>query len=61
MTNKDALRPIPLALERLRDLEQGLNYTVIMAGNMVLVLPILILFLLFSKKIIQAMAYRGMK
>lgn len=61
MTKSDDLRPITLALERMKDLEQGLNYTNIMAGNMILVLPVLILFLLFSKKIIQAMAYRGMK
>lgn len=61
MTKSDSLRPITLALERMKDLEQGLNYTNIMAGNMILVLPVLILFLLFSKKIIQAMAYRGMK
>ena len=61
MTRDEDLKPITLAIERLKNLEQGLNYTDIMAGNVILVLPLVILFLLASKKIIQAMAYRGMK
>ncbi len=61
MTRDESLKPITLAIERLKNLEQGLNYTDIMAGNVILVLPLVILFLLASKKIIQAMAYRGMK
>ncbi len=61
MTRDEGLKPITLAIERLKNLEQGLNYTDIMAGNVILVLPVVILFLCFSKKIIQAMAYRGMK
>ena len=61
MVRDEGLKPITLAIERLKTLEQGLNYTDIMAGNVILVLPVVILFLLFSKKIIQAMAYRGMK
>ena len=61
MTRDESLKPITLAIERLKNLEQGLNYTDIMAGNVILILPVVILFLLASKKIIQAMAYRGMK
>lgn len=61
MTRNEELKPITLAIERLKDLERGLNYTDIMAGNVILILPVVILFLLFSKKVIQAMAYRGMK
>ena len=61
MTRNESLKPITLAIERLKNLEQGMNYTDIMAGNVILVLPVVILFLLASKKIIQAMAYRGMK
>lgn len=61
MTRDEAFKPITLAIERLKNLEQGLNYTDIMAGNVILVLPLVILFLAASKKIIQAMAYRGMK
>lgn len=61
MTRNQDLQPITLAIERLKNLDQGLNYTDIMAGNVILILPVVIMFLLFSKKIIQAMAYRGMK
>jgi len=61
MTRNEDLKPITLAIERLKNLDQGMNYTDIMAGNVILILPVVILFLLFSKKIIQAMAYRGMK
>lgn len=61
MTRSEDLQPITLAIERLKNLEQGMNYTDIMAGNVILILPVVVLFLLFSKKIIQAMAYRGMK
>ena len=61
MTRDESLKPITLAIEKLKNLEQGLNYTDIMAGNVILILPVVILFLLASKKIIQAMAYRGMK
>lgn len=61
MTRTETLKPITLAIERLKNLEQGMNYTDIMAGNVILILPVVILFLAASKKIIQAMAYRGMK
>ena len=47
--------------EALKDLEGGMNWPVIMAGNCILVAPILIAFLFFAKKIIAAMAYRGVK
>lgn len=61
MTRTETLKPITLAIERLKNLDQGLNYTDIMAGNVILVFPVVVLFLVASKKIIQAMAYRGMK
>lgn len=61
MTRTETLKPITLAIERLKNLDQGLNYTDIMAGNVILVFPVVVLFLAASKKIIQAMAYRGMK
>ena len=33
----------------------------IMAGNFILVVPVIIVFIFASKKIIQAFAYNGMK
>ena len=61
MTYHDEVRPITIAIEGLKGLEGGLQWPVIMAGNCILILPILVLFLAASKKIIAAMAYRGVK
>jgi len=61
MTYHDEVRPITIAIESLKSLEGGLQWPIIMAGNCILVLPILLLFLAASKKIIASMAYRGMK
>ena len=61
MTYHDEVRPITIAIESLKNLEGGLQWPIIMAGNCILVLPILLLFLAASKKIIASMAYRGMK
>lgn len=61
MTYHDEVRPITIAIESMKNLEGGLQWPIIMAGNCILVLPILVLFLAASKKIIAAMAYRGVK
>ena len=61
MTLSEDFRPITLAIESMKNLEGGLQWPIIMAGNCILVLPILVLFLAASKKIIAAMAYRGVK
>lgn len=61
MTYHDEVRPITIAIESMKALEGGLQWPIIMAGNCILVLPILVLFLAASKKIIAAMAYRGVK
>ena len=61
MTYHDEIRPITIAIESMKNLEGGLQWPIIMAGNCILVLPVLILFLVASKKIIAAMAYRGVK
>lgn len=61
VTNDDKIRPLTIAIERLKDVEYGINWNILMAGNTLLVLPVLIVFIFASKKIIQAFAYRGMK
>ena len=61
MTMNDKYRPLPIMIERLKDLDSGIDYNLIMAGNCVLVVPVLIVFFFASKKIIQSYAYRGMK
>ena len=61
MCTSEEVKPLTLAIAKLKDLEFGVVWPTIMAGNVLLVLPVLILFLLGSKKIIKAMAYRGIK
>ena len=61
MTNNESLRPLTMAIAKLKDREGAVNWPIVMAGNVILVLPTLIIFLLGSKKLIESMAYRGVK
>lgn len=61
MTVNDDVRPLTMAVERLKNAEQGLMWNNIMASNTILVVPVIILFLFASQKIIQAFAYKGVK
>ncbi len=61
MTNSEEVRPLTIAISKLKDLDLGVVWPTIMAGNALLVVPMLLLFLAASRKIIQSMAYRGMK
>lgn len=61
MTNSEEVRPLTIAISKLKDLELGVVWPTIMAGNALLVVPMLLLFLAASKKIIASMAYRGVK
>jgi len=61
MTNNDLYRPLTLAIERLRDAEIGIRWNTLMAGNCLLVVPILIVFMLASRKIIEGFTYHGVK
>lgn len=61
MTISDEYRPLTIAIEKLKGLESGLVWPNVMAGNLVLLLPVIVVFLFASKKIIASMAYRGVK
>jgi sn-glycerol 3-phosphate transport system permease protein len=61
MTQTEKVRPLTIAIEKLKDVERGLQWNVLMAGNVLLVIPILIVFVFASKKIIKAFAYNGIK
>lgn len=62
MTNSDKFRPLTLYVEKLKqDAEQGLQWNLIMAGNLILVVPILIIYCFGSKQIIKAFTYNGIK
>lgn len=61
MTNIDDIRPITIGVQRLKDTEGNDQWNVIMAGNMFLVGPILLMYLFASKYIINSFAYSGIK
>lgn len=59
-TTTDAVRTLPLGIQRLQDIE-GLSPQIVMAGNMMLIVPILIVFVVARKQIIKAFTYMGVK
>lgn len=57
MTTNDTVRTLPVAIARLNDMEGGTNWPVLMAGNVILVLPLLVAFFLAQRKIVHAFTY----
>ncbi len=61
MTNTDTIRTLPIGISLLKNAETLQRWNVIMAGNLLLVLPMLLLYILASKKIRNAFVYSGIK
>ncbi len=61
MTRSRDVQPLTIVVEHLRDAELGVRWNTVMAANTLLVLPILLVFIFASKKIIEGFAYRGVK
>ncbi|GIP37787.1 sugar ABC transporter permease [Paenibacillus sp. J31TS4] len=61
MTDSAAVRPLTMGIAMLRETEGISNWHIIMAGNVVLVIPILIVYLFASKQIVKAFVYSGIK
>ena len=61
MTNSTNVRPLTVGIAILRDTEGLMQWNVIMAGNVILVLPILLVYIFASRNIIKAFAYSGIK
>ncbi len=61
MTRSEDIRPITIGVARLKDIEGDLQWNIIMAGNLFLVLPILVIYLFSSRYIINSFAYSGIK
>ncbi|MGL4737464.1 MAG: carbohydrate ABC transporter permease [Cellulosilyticaceae bacterium] len=61
LTTNDSVRTLPLGVASLRQIEGGINYHVLMAGNVMLIIPILIAFAFAQKQIIKAFTYMGDK
>ncbi len=61
MTNSNSVRPLTLGIAMLRETEGITNWHIVMAGNVVLVIPILIVYAFCSKLIVKAFVYSGIK
>ncbi|MBU9711293.1 carbohydrate ABC transporter permease [Evansella tamaricis] len=61
MTNSELSRTLPVGIARLRDIDSGASWNLVMAGNMLLVVPILVIFFLAQRHIIKAFVYTGVK
>ena len=61
MTNADKFRTLPVAIAQLKEMEGMANWQIVMAGNAILVLPVLLVYLFASKQIMKSFAYSGIK
>ncbi|GAA4720183.1 carbohydrate ABC transporter permease [Brevibacillus fulvus] len=59
MTNSDEVRTLPVGITMLKAAEGGKQWNVIMAGNMMLVLPILAIFFFAQRHIMKAFVYQS--
>lgn len=61
MTSSETFRTLPVGIAALKSSETLQMWHIIMAGNVVLVLPILMVYMLASKKIRNSFVYSGIK
>lgn len=59
MTNSDAVRTLPIGIWMLKAAEGGKHWNMIMAGNVILVFPILLAFFIAQRHIIRAFVYQS--
>ncbi len=57
MTTNNTVRTLPIGIAKLREVEGGVAWNVLMAGNVIMVIPILILFFIAQRQIIKAFVY----
>ncbi len=61
MTTNDTVRTLPVGIVSLRMVESGISYHTVMAGNVILIIPIFIVYFLAQGQIIKAFTYMGEK
>ena len=61
MTSSETFRTLPVGIAALKSSETLQMWHIIMAGNVVLVVPILVVYMLASKKIRNSFVYSGIK
>ena len=61
LTTKDVVRTLPVGVASMRASESGINFHILMAANVLLSLPILVIYACANKHIIKAFSYIGDK
>lgn len=61
MTTIDEARTLPVGVAMLKMTDQGIPWNTIMAANVIMLLPILIIYIFAQDKIIKAFTYSGIK
>ncbi|WP_420874595.1 carbohydrate ABC transporter permease [Oceanobacillus caeni] len=61
MTTTERARTLPVGIAQLRQVDGGVAWNILMAGNVILVIPILITFFFAQRQIIRAFTYTGVK
>lgn len=61
MTTSKTVYPLTIGIAALRDVEGDFAWHIIMAGNVILVMPIVLVYAVFHKRIVRAFAYSGIK
>ena len=61
LTTNDTVRTLPVGITALRTVEDMVSQNIVMAGNIMLMLPILIVYIVAQKQIIKGFTYTGVK
>lgn len=61
LTTNDTVRTLPMGIVTMSNAESGTPYNVLMAGNVLISIPILVVYLFAHKQIIKAFTYTGDK
>jgi sn-glycerol 3-phosphate transport system permease protein len=61
LTTNNSARTLAVGITSLQQTEGTLNYHILMAGNVILIAPVLIVFFFAQKQIIKAFTYMGEK
>jgi sn-glycerol 3-phosphate transport system permease protein len=59
MTTDDAVRTLPLAIALLREQGTGVRWHIVMAGNVILSVPVLVVFAIAQRQILRAVTARA--
>lgn len=61
LTTKDVMRTLPVGVAGIAQVDGGISYNILMAGSMILIIPVLIIYFFAQKHIIKAFTYIGDK